>query len=423
MQIRKRLEQDIPSVVQLLEGADLPPDGLERTEGWVAEEGGRILGHVAAEVAEDAAVLRSLVVHLDARGQGLGSRLTEAAERAMGNRTLVLKTETVGGWVARRGFVRATLDQVPASLRASTQFAGSLCSHCPIYIKRPGAALLDPGSIKSEVRARYGSIATTSGSCCGPASCGCGGSSLSIGYAPMDLDSVPEGADLGLGCGNPVAMASLAPGEVVLDLGSGAGFDAFLAARRVGPEGRVIGVDMTPEMLAKARLLAERHGYGNVEFRQSDIENLPVDDASVDVILSNCVINLTTDKARTFREAHRVLKPGGRLMVSDLVLLRPLPEAIRRDMDAYAACISGALLKEDYLAAIAAAGFQEVSVVGESAYDFGSPTPVQLEAARAFDPSLTAEELRAAAASVVSLKISAIRAAAPAKPDCGCGCR
>lgn len=139
----------------------------------------------------------------------------------------------------------------------------------------------------------------------GPSSCGYGGSSLSIGYAPEDLGAAPEGADLGLGCGNPLALASLATGEVVLDLGSGAGFDTFLAARRAGPQGRVTGVDLTPEMLAEAQLLAGRHGCGNVEFRQGDIENLPVEEASVDVILSNCVINLTTDKVRTFREAYR----------------------------------------------------------------------------------------------------------------------
>ncbi len=183
----------------------------------------------------------------------------------------------------RRGFVRTTLDQVPVSLRASTQFAGSLCSRCPIHIKRPGVELLDPDASKWEVRARCGSI----------------------GYAPEDLGAAPEGADLGLGCGNPLALASLATGEVVLDLGSGAGFDTFLAARRAGPQGRVTGVDLTPEMLAEAQLLAERHGCGNVEFRQGDIENLPVEEASVDVILSNCVINLTTDKVRTFREAYR----------------------------------------------------------------------------------------------------------------------
>jgi SAM-dependent methyltransferase len=272
-------------------------------------------------------------------------------------------------------------------------------------MKSSGESLLAPEAIKSEVRARYGAIAATSGSCCGPASgCGCGDTSLAIGYVSQDLEAAPDGANLGLGCGNPVALASLQPGETVLDLGSGAGFDAFLAAKRVGPSGRVIGVDMTPEMLSKARNLAAQHGYTNVEFRQGDIESLPVEDACVDTVISNCVINLTTDKARTFREAHRVLKPGGRLMVSDLVLLRPLPLEIRQNMDAYAACLAGALLKEDYLAVIEAAGFRQISVVGESSYDFGT--------AALADPT-----------SVASLKISAVKSAKAPASTCGCGCR
>jgi SAM-dependent methyltransferase/N-acetylglutamate synthase-like GNAT family acetyltransferase len=391
----------------MLTVAALTSEGLDRTEGWVVEEQGRILGHVAAEITADAAVLRSLVVAPVAQQQGLGRKLLREAEQAMGKRTLVLKTETVGPWMERQGYRRVKLDQVPTSILTTTQFSGSLCSQCPIYLKSPGETLLAPEAIKSEVRARYGAIATTSGSCCGPASgCGCGDPSLAIGYAPQDLEAAPDGANLGLGCGNPVALASLQPGEVVLDLGSGAGFDAFLAAKRVGPEGRVIGVDMTPEMLAKARNLAAQHGYANVEFRQGDIESLPVEEASVDVILSNCVINLTTDKSRTFREAHRVLKPGGRLMVSDLVLLKPLPAAIRQNMDAYAACLAGALLKEDYLAAIEAAGFQQVTVVGESPYDFGS--------AALGDPT-----------TVASLKISAVKPTLvrPSTSGCGCGCR
>ncbi len=405
MPIRKRTDADLPHVIPMLEAATLPPDGLDLTEGWVVEEEGRIVGHVAAESTTDAAVIRSLVVSPSAQHQGLGLKLMKTAEQAMGTRTLVLKTETVGPWMERQGYRRVTLDQVPASVRATTQFSGSLCSQCPIYLKSPGESLLAPEAIKSEVRARYGAIAATSGSCCGPASgCGCGDPSLAIGYAPQDLEAAPDGANLGLGCGNPVALASLQPGETVLDLGSGAGFDAFLAAKRVGPEGHVIGVDMTPEMLAKARNLAAQHGYANVEFRQGDIEALPVEDASVDVILSNCVINLTTDKVRTFREAHRVLKPGGRLMVSDLVLLKPLPATVRQNMDAYAACLAGALLKEDYLAAIEAAGFREVTVVGESSYDFGGTT--------LSDP-----------ATVASLKISAVKRAEARASACGCGCR
>ena len=278
---------------------------------------------------------------------------------------------------------------------------------------------MDSQTIKAAVRDRYARVVTHNQTCCGPSSsCGCTveDPSLSLGYATQDLQSVPEGANLGLGCGNPVAMASLQAGETVLDLGSGAGFDAFLASRRVGPEGRVIGVDMTPPMIERATTLAMTHGYANVEFRLGDIEALPVADASVDVILSNCVLNLTSDKALAFREAFRVLKPGGRLMVSDLVLERPLPEAIRQDMDAYGACIGGALLKSDYLAAIEAAGFTDLAVIGERRYGLDFYSPDLLEAARKNYPGLSPEELESAAGAVLSLQIEA------RKGPRACGC-
>jgi SAM-dependent methyltransferase len=278
---------------------------------------------------------------------------------------------------------------------------------------------MDSQTIKTAVRERYAGFVTQNQGCCGPATaCGCapGEQSLGLGYAAQDLQAVPEGANLGLGCGNPVALASLKPGETVLDLGSGAGFDAFLASQRVGPEGRVIGVDMTPQMIERASALAKTHGYANVEFRLGDIEALPLADASVDVIISNCVVNLTTDKAKTFREAFRVLKPGGRLMVSDLVLARPLPEAIRQDMDIYGACVAGALLKAEYLRAIADAGFTDVTVAGEKGYDLGMFSPELLEAAKQRHPGLTAEELAAAAGSVLSVQVEAKKMARA----CGC---
>ena len=185
------------------------------------------------------------------------------------------------------------------------------------------------------------------------------------GYEADDVAAVPEGAALGLGCGNPTAIAGLKPGEVVLDLGSGGGFDAFLAAKAVGPEGRVIGVDMTPQMIERATENARKGGYENVEFRLGDIENLPVEDASVDVILSNCVINLAPDKRKVFAEAHRVLRPGGRLHVSDIVLGRPLPEDLKGDVDLYCACVAGAVPREDYFAAMAEAGFEDLTIQSE----------------------------------------------------------
>jgi arsenite methyltransferase len=270
---------------------------------------------------------------------------------------------------------------------------------------------MDSQTLKAAVRERYAGFVTNNQSCCPPSStCGCATEedpSLHLGYGAQDIEAVPEGANLGLGCGNPVALASLKYGETVLDLGSGAGFDAFLASRRVGPEGHVIGVDMTPEMIERSTGLAKRHGYGNVEFRLGDIEALPVVDASVDAIISNCVVNLSTDKTRVFREAFRVLKPGGRILVSDLVLERPLPEAIRQNLDAYGACVAGALLKSDYLDAIETAGFTGLVVVGERRYGLDIFSPQLLEAARQQYPELNPEELESAAGAALSLQVEA----------------
>lgn len=210
------------------------------------------------------------------------------------------------------------------------------------------------------------------GPCCGSAPAGSTdvpslikSFSKAAGYSEKEMESVPEGANLGLGCGNPVALASLKEGETVLDLGSGGGFDCFLAAQRVGKTGKVIGVDMTPEMLDSARRNAIKGEYKNVEFRLGEIENLPVADTSVDVIISNCVINLSPDKERVFQEAFRVLKPGGRLMVSDMVLLGKLPDKIMESAAAYSFCIAGASLKNDYIGMIEKAGFGDVKIVGE----------------------------------------------------------
>lgn len=221
--------------------------------------------------------------------------------------------------------------------------------------------------IRRKVSEHYTEIARREGSCCSSAGC-CGAASpvetaLRIGYGEEEAAAVPQGANLGLGCGNPLAHAGLEPGMVVVDLGSGAGFDAFLAARRVGPSGRVVGVDMTEAMVEKARENARRGGFSNVEFRLGTIEALPLPDAFADVVTSNCVINLSPDKSAVFREAFRVLRPGGRLCVSDIVLAAPLPPEIQGSVEAYAGCIAGADLLEAYLARIAAAGFAGVEVL------------------------------------------------------------
>jgi SAM-dependent methyltransferase len=224
---------------------------------------------------------------------------------------------------------------------------------------------------KKIVREGYAKVATQGSSCCGPVSSCCGPAdaakdiSKKIGYTDEELKAVPEGANLGLGCGNPVAIASLKEGETVLDLGSGPGLDCFLAADKVGRNGKVIGVDMTPEMIEKARSNARNGNYSNVEFRLGEIENLPVADNSVDAVISNCVINLSPDKESVFKETFRVLKPGGRIMVSDVVLSKELPDFIKDSADAYIGCISGAITRDEYMETVKAAGFQDTSIVDE----------------------------------------------------------
>ena len=261
----------------------------------------------------------------------------------------------------------------------------------------------DTPDIRTVVRSKYGEIAKGTTTCgCGPSCCGGGegaaGARIAehIGYSAQDLAEIPAGANLGLGCGNPLAHAAVKPGDVILDLGSGAGMDAFLAAHEVGPTGRVIGVDMTPEMVERARENARKVGAANVEFRLGEIERLPVADAEVDVIISNCVINLSTDKAAVFAEAFRVLKPGGRMVVSDLVLTRPIPGDIRHSVEAYVGCVAGAAMKDEYLWLIGAAGFRDIEVVEERSYGdaevFGGY-----------------EWLRQAATSVVSAKVRAAK--------------
>jgi ubiquinone/menaquinone biosynthesis C-methylase UbiE len=233
---------------------------------------------------------------------------------------------------------------------------------------------LKENEIKKTVRERYAKIVEQESSCCVPDISCCGTTpsfqdiSKKIGYSEEELAAVPESANLGLGCGNPVALASLREGETVLDLGSGAGLDCFIAANKVGRSGKVIGVDMTPEMILKARENTEKNNIENVEFRLGEIEHLPAADASVDVIISNCVINLSPEKPQVFREAFRILKPGGRMHISDIVLLKELPESILNSAEAYTGCVSGAIMKNDYIDTIKDAGFQSVEILDEKIF-------------------------------------------------------
>jgi SAM-dependent methyltransferase len=268
---------------------------------------------------------------------------------------------------------------------------------------------MDEDNVRKMVRKGYAKIAKRKSSCCcSEPSCASGDIeeiSRKLGYSDEEMGSVPEGANLSLGCGNPIALASLKEGEVVLDLGSGGGFDCFLAARRVGEKGKVIGVDMTPEMIDKARENAGKGKYKNVEFRLGEIENLPAADDSVDVVISNCVINLSPNKQQVFREAFRVLKPGGRVMISDIVLLKELPATIKNNVRAYVGCVSGAILKDRYMEQIQKAGFEEVEIIEESfpikylADSSATKTLVQ-------ESKIRVEEAKKLADSIVSIRVS-----------------
>ncbi len=268
---------------------------------------------------------------------------------------------------------------------------------------------MSSADLKATVRRAYGKIASDAdASCCGG---GCGTTQVSerIGYSPDELSDLPDGADLGLGCGNPLALASLREGDAVLDLGSGAGIDCFIAAQAVGPSGRVIGVDMTPEMIERARANAVSAGYANVEFRLGDLESLPVDDDSVDLVISNCVITLVPDRTQVYREALRVLKPGGRVSVSDMIQTVPLPDSLLDTEAAKAGCLSAVVTTESYLASLSEAGFAEVRVDSEVPYPCDLGFEERLIEGLRDEQGVPEEAVRAAAGSLVSIAVTAIK--------------
>jgi ubiquinone/menaquinone biosynthesis C-methylase UbiE len=269
--------------------------------------------------------------------------------------------------------------------------------------------------IRKMVREGYAKVAKKETPCCDITESSCCSTqsteemSKRIGYSEDEIESVPEGSNLGLGCGNPIALASLKKGETVLDLGSGGGFDCFLAANKVGKQGKVIGVDMTPEMIDRARENVRKSKYENVEFRLGEIENLPVADGSVDIVISNCVINLSPNKKRVFEEAFRVLKPKGRLMISDIVLLKELPEIIRKNVQAYVGCVSGAEMKEKYLKMIENSGFKEVKVIEENHFSTEDMTDDPTAQEIIETSEISTEKFGELANSVVSVRVSALK--------------
>jgi arsenite methyltransferase len=400
--IRAARLEDLPAVESLLEAAGLPLEGVaEQFENGyaVAESGGAVVGVAGVEVYGAQGLLRSVAVAAHHQGEGVGQRLL--AERlgwasAGGLHSVYLLTTTAAEWFHRLGFVAVTREDVPAAVRRSAEFAGICPSTATVMERRltqqPGSCCgtvltsipraqtstaqvrltraldADPDALKSTVREKYGAAAAQAAdggrsSCCGPAAEQVWDPITSDLYSDAETAGLPAEALLAsLGCGNPTALAELRAGDVVLDLGSGGGIDVLLSARRVGSTGFAYGLDMTDRMLELARQNQERAGATNVQFLKGDIESIPLPDASVDVIISNCVINLAADKGAALREAFRVLKPGGRFAVSDIVARREIPAEIRTSIELWMGCVAGALQETEYLRLLRDAGFGDVSV-------------------------------------------------------------
>ncbi len=361
--LRAATTGDLPDVKRLLARSLLPLEGLlDAFPGGfvVAEDGGAIAGVAGVETHGPDGLLRSVAVREDARGREIGAPLVRDRvdwAKARGLETLFLLTTTADEWFERLGFRRVDRAAVPEAVLASREFSGACPESAAVLAMPIGAKAL-----RAAVRARYAAAASAAGGC------GCGrapsDNAVSKGiYADDDAAAAGEGAlRASLGCGNPTALARLEPGEIVLDLGSGGGIDVLLSARRVGPAGKAYGLDMTDEMLALARKNRAEAGVENAEFLKGEIEAIPLDDASVDVVVSNCVINLTADKRRALGEAFRVLKPGGRLAIADVVAIGAMPERVRRSLEAWTGCIAGALENDEYAAILRDAGFEDVGI-------------------------------------------------------------
>jgi arsenite methyltransferase len=369
-QIRSARGEDLAQVQELLRAADLPLEGLQDQfgEGYaVAQERGKLLGAIGIERYGRYGLLRSAVVAASERGRGIGEALVldriDWSIRA-GLDALYLLTTTASDYFPRFGFAVADRTAVPDEIQASPEFA----SICPSSSKVMRLPLAGGEGIRALVRRNYSAAAERAAQG-DTAGCGCGAEAeqwdpiTSNLYDAAERSGVPAKAFLAsLGCGNPTALAELKPGEVVLDLGSGGGIDVLLSAKRVGPAGFAYGLDMTDAMLELARENQRAAGATNVEFRKGEIENIPLPDNTVDVIISNCVINLSADKSRVLREAFRVLKPGGRFAVSDVVVRGEVPAEVRHSMELWVGCVAGALSEDEYRSLLADAGFQQIEL-------------------------------------------------------------
>lgn len=375
---------ELDEVLALLASVGLLGDRVpDHLDGFlIAREEGRLVATAGLEDHGAAGILRSVAVAPGCRGRGVAATLVRAIigrSRAKGHEALYLLTNAAGPYFERFGFQRVEREQVRPEALASKQFAEKACEQSAVMVlehRRSGRVEMNEHAIREAVRKRYARAATAgqsgaAASCCDgveqratPASC-CAPAPVTF----ADGRAVPEEiTGTSLGCGAPIEAAALQPGETIVDLGSGAGLDIFLAADQVGPNGRAIGVDMTPEMIAKARANAGRLGAANVEFRLGEIEHLPLPDACADVLVSNCVINLLPDKRPAFSEAFRVLRPGGRLVVSDIVSAAPLPDELKTP-ELWSACLAGALPEADYLGLIAGAGFTSVEVLSKRGWN------------------------------------------------------
>ena len=386
--------EHLPAVLALLHECNLPPDGLAGhiASTLIATQDQAVLGSAGLELYGDAALLRSVAVASTHRGTGLGRRLVDAAlqlARARGVRRVYLLTQTAEAFFARFfAFRPTTRHAVDADVRQSLEFQGACpCSARVMVLELSSAQDIShkgvspmPDPFVDAVRSRYAAVAESTLS---SAHAGVRAVAEAFGYTPEELAAIPKDANMGLSCGNPTAMASLKPGETVVDLGCGGGLDVFLASQKVGPTGKAIGIDMTPSMIARAQKNAQEGGgagFTNVEFHLATIDHLPLPDASVDVVISNCVINLAPDKPAVFREIARILKPGGRLAVSDIALKQPLPRELANDIMAYVGCIAGALLIPDYQRQLLAAGFAHVQVI-DSCSDLNAYAKVENQSA------------------------------------------